>query len=334
MPSISLVICTYRRPRAMGVLLDSISEQVDRPDQLIVVDASEDDDTARIVEGHHMAPEIDFVRVGDEDRGLTKQRNVGIDRSASEVIAFVDDDTVLAHDYIAELRGAFTRNPSAIGVGAAINGTDWEPHTGEPTPNRYVIDGWGKSDSARWRLRRRLRLVSDMAPGWMPRSGHGRSSDYPPTGEDYPVEFVFGGASAFRSWVFDQVRFSPWYEGYGLYEDLDFCVRAGRLGPIMFATRVRLDHYHAPGGRPDHRKYGRMVVENGWRVWRTRWPSPPLPDRLRWWATTLVLIGCRAAGSDRRAALSEALGRLSAIPRVAHAEFSHHARAELLADSR
>ena len=334
MTSISLVICTYQRPQAIVVALDSVLFQSRPPDEIIVVDSSEDNQTELAISSHELGPSITYIMVDESERGLTRQRNRGISLASMDVVAFIDDDVVLEPDYILELGLAFDRHPEAVGIGGSINGQEWLPPEAAQ-PKHFVVEGWGTKDSFRWRVRRYLHLDSPLPPGWMPASGHGRSASYPPTGKDYQVEFIMGGVSGYRRDLFNSIQFSPWFEGYGLYEDLDFSTRASRLGSLYLSTKVRLDHYHEPSGRPDHVKYGRMVVTNGWRVWRTRWPMPSLKDRAKWWLTTLLLIVARALGpGDRKAAMNEALGRLRAIPLVARAEFSPRVRARLLASER
>lgn len=105
------------------------------------------------------------------------------------------------------------------------------------------------------------------------------------------------------------MRFSEILPGYALYEDMDFCLRAGRKGPLFFCTRARLAHEHAPGGRPHWFAYGTMVTRNGWRVWRLRWPQPPRLARCRWWLISLLLAASRLFGGAP-GAVPETAGRL------------------------
>src|SRR5207247_932846 len=146
-----------------------------------------------------------------------------------------------------------------------------------------------RRDDLRWRLRKLLALESKLPPGFMPPFGHGRPPGYPPDGEDHKVEFIIGCASAWRRQPSEGLRFSTYFEGYGLYEDLDFSIQAGKRGVIYVCTKARLAHYHAPSGRPNQFRYGIMVVRNGWFVWRRRWPNPGFVSCCKWWAITSVL---------------------------------------------
>jgi len=309
--NLSLIVCTYRRPGPVRRLLEAVAVQTRKPDEVLVVDASPDPDTEEAVRDLG----VTYERVPPEERGLTRQRNWGIAHARGELIAFLDDDTVPEPAYFEEVLACFGRHPDAVGVGGYIaNEVDWRRGAGQPSLSVYRHGEWERPEDLRWRLRRVLGLDSRAGAGRMPAFGHARSTGFiPPDGADHPVELFMGGAATWRRELLERVRFSPWFEGYGLYEDLDFCLRAGREGSLWLCTRARLAHLHDAAGRPDRFLYGEMVVRNGWRVWRLRWPSPSWPDRGRWWATTLLLALCRLGdavrGPERTAALMEALGR-------------------------
>ncbi|HEX8141048.1 MAG TPA: glycosyltransferase family 2 protein [Pyrinomonadaceae bacterium] len=321
---LSLIVCTYRRAPEVEKLLRSLTSQTRLPDETLIVDASTDDETKRVVEtfiSQDALPKLTYYKAPPEHRGLTRQRNYGVERASGDLIAFLDDDTIPEPDYFAETVACFKRHPRAAGVGGYITNevewrqTDGPGSNGKASSALFKWGSWERREALRWRLRRRLGLVSTLAPGWVPDTGHGRPVGYlPPDGEDYEVEFFMGCSFAFRREVFDRQRFSSYFEGYGLYEDLDFCVRAARLAPLYLCTRARLAHYHAPSGRPNQFRYGLMVVRNGWMVWRRRWPEPPLKGRLGWWATTALLTLCRFAeavgGPERLQSLTEGCGRV------------------------
>jgi GT2 family glycosyltransferase len=319
----SLVICTLDRPASVGRLLEALRHQVQPPQEVLVIDASTDGATADVVDSARAGWPGDGLRHVDAraDRGLTRQRNVGIAASTGEVVAFLDDDTVPDPGYTAELLACFDRHPDAVGVGGTIVEDGWVPSTGPARSGWYQADGQERAEGARWRLRRRLGLDAGAPPGTMPPSGHGRPIAFlPPSGEDHQVEFLMGGASAWRRTLLDDCRFDPGFEGYGLYEDLELCLAAGERGALYVAGAARLRHEHAAEARPDPGRYGRMVVVNGWYVWRRRWPRPRPADRLRWWATTAVLAACRLP--DGRDGRREAAGRMAGMLRTVPCELS------------
>ena len=122
-----------------------------------------------------------------------------------------------------------------------------------------------------------------------------------------------GGVSSFRKSVFKTFQFSTYFEGYGLYEDADFTLRLSKTGKLYINTNAQLSHYHDPSGRPNRYKYGKMVVRNGWYVWRVKNPKPRLNARIKWHAITLLLTVIRFINifttSKRKEALTETMGR-------------------------
>jgi GT2 family glycosyltransferase len=316
---LSLIVCTYRRPAAVKRLLEALRLQTAPPQEVLIVDASSEAGTEETVqEAAATVPRfrLAYFRVPPEHRGLTRQRNFGVARAAGELIAFLDDDTVPESNYFQEIQGCFERHPEAAGVGGYIRGVTWRPadRTAEPGVGVFRWANWERREDYRWRLRKMLGLASPAPPGWMPPCGHGRSVDFlPPDGRDYQVEFFIGAASSWRRVVFEREVFSSYFEGYGLYEDLDFCIQVSRQKPLYVCTSAQVDHHHDPAARPNSFRYGIMVVRNGWYVWRRRWPEASLFDRARWWAVTALVAICRlvdARGSDLAEGPQEAFGRL------------------------
>ena len=78
-------------------------------------------------------------------------------------------------------------------------------------------------------------------------------------------------------------------------------------------TAAQLYHYHDADGRPNKYAYGKMVIRNGWYVWRVRHPRPSVKARFKWNITALLLTLIRYTnslkGSSKKAAFTEALGR-------------------------
>jgi len=122
-----------------------------------------------------------------------------------------------------------------------------------------------------------------------------------------------GGVSSFRKKVLQENKFSEYFEGYGLYEDADFTLRISQKGMLYVNTAAQVQHFHEASGRPDMFKYGKMVVRNGWYIWRIRHPKPSVKAVFKWHATsfllTLIRFGNAVTGNDKKQAFMEALGR-------------------------
>lgn len=315
----SLVICTYMRPKPLLNLLQSVQGQTLYPDEILIIDGSTNQDTALVLKGNQFK-NLHYFLVPSAHRGLTKQRNYGIERVGSEIkiVCFLDDDIVLERDYFEQLIKTYERYPEALGVGGYIINevaSDFVGETYIPKRNDYFFDGWKRKDGSRFLLRKRLGLDSDCQPGFFPTFGHERSVSFlPPSGKIYEVEMLMGGVSSFKRTVFETIRFSTYFEGYGLYEDADFTLRLSQRGKLYVNTGAKLRHYHDTSGRPNQYEYGKMVVRNGWYVWRIKNPKPNPKAQLKWHSITLLLAFIRLLNTfstnKKRAAFSEALGRI------------------------
>ena len=315
----SLIICTYKRPKALLTLLQSVKKQTLYPDEILIIDGSLDDFTKEML-SQHTFQNLNYYKVEEKDRGLTKQRNYGIVRVsvASEVVCFLDDDTVLAPNYFEEIIKTYTIYPETLGVGGYItNEVAWQ-HVGDgyvATVNEFYYDGWKRKDGSRFVWRKKLGLDSDVPPGCSPEFSHGRSVGFlPPSGKVYPVEQLMGGVSSFRKTVFESFQFSTYFEGYGLYEDADFTLRVSKIGKLFLNTAAQLEHHHDAAGRPNQYAYGKMVVRNGWYVWRVKNPKPSFNAKIKWHLITLLLLVIRSFNiittKKRKAAATESFGRL------------------------
>lgn len=314
----ALIICTYMRPKALLQLLQSVAEQTVAPTEIIIVDGSLNDHTQQALQQNELK-QLRYFMVSAQDRGLTKQRNYGIARVSAgiEVVCFLDDDVVLKNDYFGAILEAFNSNSTIVGVGGvAINENKWSLINHNRKYNKYKFyeyDGYVYPEASRQVLRNRLGLASDVGPSKMPLFSHGRSCGFPLTGKVYEVDLLIGMAMSFRIDVVQNIKFSTYFEGYGLYEDADFSLRAQQFGKNVMASNAQLFHYHDAAGRPNQYHYGKMVVRNGWYVWRVKNPNPTFLHRYKWNALTLLLTLIRYMNvlttSKRKEALTEAIGR-------------------------
>lgn len=340
------------RPDPLSRLLESVCLQIKLPDEILIIDGSTNDATQKMLQqqfqsqnagvqefenkntnitqhiphASYLIPQgscaLNYYKVPPEHRGLTKQRNYGIERlsATTDIVAFLDDDTVLSSNYFENLIQAFKDLPDAAGIGGvATNENRWEAklHDNYNSINYYETDGYVVRESARNRLRNKLGLSSNELPGVMPVFGHGRTFSYPLTGKNYSVDLLVGMSMAFRKTVTDKLSFSSYFEGYGLYEDADYSLRALRYGQLYLATSVQLEHHHAAAGRPNMYNYGKMVVRNGWYVWRVKHPEPSFKNKIKWYQITIVLTAIRFMNifttSERKEAFRESLGRTVGI---------------------
>lgn len=314
-----LIVCTFKRPRAVKLLIESVISQTLYPNEILIIDGSPDNMTKDALKDDSIIG-LKYFRVDENNRGLTKQRNFGVSKVSDEmeIICFLDDDIVLKPLYFETLLYTYVEIPKAIGVGGYIidDNIKWRKNKSNIKFNEFEYDGWVRKLGKRNLLRKKLNLLSDKPPGYMPEFSNGFSTGFlPPSGKTYPVEFFMGGVASYRRKLFKDISFSSFFEDYGLYEDMDFCLRAARYGTLYVNTGAKLDHYHEPGGRPNNFKYGKMVMRNGWYVWRIKYKKPKLKARFKWHCIAVLLTLVRLINifttNQKKEAFSESLGRIA-----------------------
>jgi len=317
---LSLIICTYMRPNSLKNLLDSVAVQSFVPHEVLVIDGSNNLETSALIQTTTYTFPLSYYLVEAANRGLTKQRNFGVSKvhPIMDLVSFLDDDIVLEPTYFEEIRNSFLQDKQVVGVGGIDlkESTFTKKNTNQKyNSNYFEFDGWVKKESSRNLIRKRLGLLSDKQPDLIPEYSHGRSG-LPPTGKSYEVDHFMGGIATYKFELFKKITFSNFFIGYGLYEDFDFCVRASKFGKLLVNTKAQVWHHHAPSGRPNLYEYGKMVVRNGWYVWRVKYPKPSFKAKVKWHLITLLLLLLRFLNvfttTKRKEAFTESLGRFVA----------------------
>ena len=133
-PSLSLIITSFNLKRIKDVseLLDSIKTQTNHDfETIIVIEGSTlFVDVKRLV--HEKSLKNVRVLLNEGKRGLCEGRNIGIEHSSADILAFVDDDVVLTPEWAEELKHTFFDDSIIAVMGSAIPlfenpADDWLP---------------------------------------------------------------------------------------------------------------------------------------------------------------------------------------------------------------
>ncbi|MBC6980269.1 glycosyltransferase [Caulobacter sp. 17J80-11] len=119
--SLQVVVCTYNRAQHLDATLAALSHQREAPIpwSVLVVDNASTDDTPAVVDAWRgRVPGL--RRVLESEPGLTSARRRGAREAYADWIAFVDDDNLLAPDWIAQAAAAIAAHPEAGGFGGKI----------------------------------------------------------------------------------------------------------------------------------------------------------------------------------------------------------------------
>jgi hypothetical protein len=117
---ISLALITRNRPAQLKRCLTSILQQTRPPEELVIVDSSDDNSSQKIV--NSFAYPFRMILETTEPRGVADARNQALALAGCEIIASIDDDTVADPDLLFELEKVFLRDPRiGIAGGSILN---------------------------------------------------------------------------------------------------------------------------------------------------------------------------------------------------------------------
>ncbi|MEO6509060.1 MAG: glycosyltransferase family 2 protein [Patescibacteria group bacterium] len=100
---VSVVIIAYNEEKYIGHCLESIKNQVEAPDEVIVVDNNSKDNTVKIAEQYGVRI------VHEKQQGMTPARNAGFNAATGEIIARCDSDTVVPKDWIKKIKAYYNQ---------------------------------------------------------------------------------------------------------------------------------------------------------------------------------------------------------------------------------
>lgn len=109
---LTLAICTRNRSARLGPCLAAIDAAI-KPDdfQLVLIDNGSSDDTRNVLDRYAQSADFNVTVASAPEPGLSKARNVALQYSKGDVIAFTDDDCYIQSDYLIEIVRLFERRP-------------------------------------------------------------------------------------------------------------------------------------------------------------------------------------------------------------------------------
>ncbi len=116
---ISVIITVYNREDFIGRAIDSILGQKDVDSEIIIVDDGSTDRSLNICNDY--AEKFQNVRViHQENAGLSKARNVGLDNARGDYICFLDDDDVMTPGSLKHMLDAIEEYDADFVLGSFI----------------------------------------------------------------------------------------------------------------------------------------------------------------------------------------------------------------------
>jgi GT2 family glycosyltransferase len=302
---VAIVVCTQQRAGSLTRFLNSLAVQDRKPDELIIVDASEDGATEEMLrqflEITKVADRCLYFRVSDDLKGITHQRNFALRWVTTDLVVFFDDDVELLPNCLGEMERVHREAEQPVaGVGAFMRNQAWP-----------LTDSWV------WRARRRLRLVADLQPGRYHRSGISIPWNLPSLDGVIEGDWLPGCAMMWKTAIAREVEFYDGFGGYAQGEDLEFSLRARRHGRLLVSGAAHVIHYYEASGRPKQFTKGYMSIYNRYQIHCRALSDRTWRDAV-WFAyalilDTLLLGRYIVVPSQWSAILLQVIGRLKAV---------------------
>ena len=268
----AFIIATRNRPDELLTAVSSVMAQTVLPAELCIVDSS-DETPARakieeLCEGagvrldyHHPAP-----------RGLTVQRNIGIDRTTGGPVFFIDDDVYLAPDCHEEVLKEYARwGPELGGVRATPVRPARPPFISVLWRRLFGIGGWWPEASGRMRPGFWVEGVSEAAGV-------------------RKLEYMTGWFMSFKREVFEHERFDESLSGYAHKEDVDFTYRVSRRYTLVQTPKARCDHFQTVTSRLSSHDLMRMNLGNQFYLHKKNMPQDLKHKAALWWGLLGLLV--------------------------------------------
>lgn len=211
----SVIIVTWQRPGYVEACLTALAGGHIVPQEILVVDASEDDETAIVVSKIKAAS---YLRFPGGAGHMTTARNEGLRHVGGEVISFLDDDVRPSPTWAGAVQQAFTAHDLAAVSGRVVNGVEDETTIGPDSIGRLLSTG-------------QLTGFFAADPGHLVVVDHG----------------IGANMSFRRSWLARLGGFRDIFPGTAMREDTDIFLRIRKQGGLaMFVPEAVVVNYSGP----------------------------------------------------------------------------------------
>jgi glycosyltransferase involved in cell wall biosynthesis len=239
---ISVVIPTKNRHQDLQIALNSIFNQSLKPDEIILVDQSEQrlDDITINYYSELLGENEKIKYLYDPSiKGLVHAKSVGVGIATGDLICFLEDDIVLEGEYFKELIDGFKECKKIVGCCGVV--------TNPPFTNLYYLFFHNLFHRG---------IFKDKRPSIFANYAKSHLSLI-------PSNTISGGLSAWKSEVFEKIKFDV-LNGFHMVEDIEFSTRVADSYPnqLYINSKVRLAHNFSPSGRDaEQQKQRRKAIE-------------------------------------------------------------------------
>ncbi len=229
--SLSIVISTFNRKKYVDQLLSSINEQTFLPNEIIIVDSSNENISYDYPAG------LNISKVYSKVAQLTHQRNLGVKNTKCDLILHIDDDVILESNYIENILDTFDKYNEIDVVGG------------------YILNEWDETNYRNNKVVRLLNYLGFSSDSLLPGSVSDAGIFIELNGLKknigiYKTDFISGTSFAVRSRVYKKYNHPENINKYG-GEDKVFSRMISKNFQMVINTNARLKHLFAQSGNRD-----------------------------------------------------------------------------------
>lgn len=263
---ISVIVPTKDRPRELKRFLNSLDVQSLLPNELIIVDASENKKTFRLVNEKKYISKYK-IKYFKSEPGLTRQKNIGVKKSKGKLLFFFDDDVVLDRKFIEVINDSFLEfnEFGVVGITGRITNTQISTN---------LID----------KIYKRLFFLTEYGKGRLKLSGF---PEHIFSRKISIVGVLPGGCTAYAKKIFSDYLFDERLKGYSYLEDVDFSYRVSRNYKLMYQPHAKLLHHATTYKTANTESLRKMLIRNHCYLFKKNIPK----DFVRIYAFILSIIG-------------------------------------------
>jgi len=275
---ISVVIATKDRPDDLKECIESIFNQTELPDEVVIVDSSKDNRSYKVVQRFNLSSGVKpfFRYFHTSKQSSTFQRNMGVEVAKGNIIHFIDDDVILEPDYLRQINAIY-RNDSTgeiAGVGGLIIRDKRTVGRG------FLIDLFKKI----------FLLSNDNGDGRMLRSGWALMQFRKNTSKISSTELLQGCCS-YRKEILSKYKFDENLSGHAVREDIDLAFRISRKHKLIYTPFAKLYHKASTTGRESEEIFYQKYIYNHFYIFRKNMKGSIINWLCFWWSEIGSMLG-------------------------------------------
>lgn len=276
--TITAVIPTRNRPGDLVKAVESIIRQKRPPEELIVVDQSEGNESAELIKPRFAAESpIKLLYIHDPDiSGLVEAKKVASEVTLQDIVCFLEDDVVLEDGYLQNIEAGFDINSDMLGCSGVITN---QPYQSGFYRFMHGIFFRGIFEDPR------VKLFGESHAG-----ADGKAL--------IRCDVLSGGLSAWRREVLLNTPFDV-ANGFFMFEDMEYSTRVVKTyGHRLYVNlNARLEHHMAARNRDPHGYRQRRKSKEAILFYKKRrqWPGAKsgIFFGLLWWLAEATFQSAR-----------------------------------------